>query len=77
MQKIELDTQGMACPMPVIKLKKLLSQLKQDALESFSIAIRFSDKGGIKDIPAFCTQAQLQCSELQEADCHYIYVLTK
>lgn len=60
-----LDVVGVACPMPIIKLKKTLSQLRAQA-DRPSLQVFFSDKGGLKDIPAFCQQAQLKCRTPQK-----------
>ncbi len=57
-----LDVVGLACPMPIIKLKKEISQLKAQPAVKW-VQIIFSDKGGLKDIPAFCQQAGLECRE--------------
>lgn len=57
-----LDVVGLACPIPIIKLKRELSQLKAQPAVKL-VQIIFSDKGGLKDIPAFCKQAGLECRE--------------
>lgn len=57
---IELDTRGLACPMPVIKLKKCLAENPEKGLK---IRMQLSDKGGLKDIPAFCQQAGISLLE--------------
>ncbi|MDX1346726.1 MAG: sulfurtransferase TusA family protein [Thiomicrorhabdus chilensis] len=53
-----LDLTGLACPMPIIKLKKFLSQ--NPALQDPFI-VEVSDSGALKDIPAFCQQQKLNC----------------
>ena len=53
---IILDTKGLACPMPIIKLKKCLAQ--NIAAETV-ILIELTDVGSLKDVPAFCQQQGL------------------
>lgn len=58
-----LDLTGLACPMPIIKLKKFLSQ-NPSLQESFIVEV--SDSGALKDIPAFCQQQKINC-QLRQA----------
>ncbi|HIE40732.1 MAG TPA: hypothetical protein EYP76_04815 [Thiomicrorhabdus sp.] len=60
---IIVDSKGLACPMPVIKLKKALTQYP-DVSCVFLLAL--TDKGGVKDVPAFCQQQQLEWVLQQE-----------
>ncbi len=57
-----VDSKGLACPMPVIKLKKALTQ--NTAKESVFL-LALTDDGGLKDIPAFCQQQKLEWALLQ------------
>lgn len=60
---MQLNLEGLACPMPVIKLKKYLSEHKGEAMD---ITLTISDKAGLKDIPAFCKQAGLVCELIED-----------
>ena len=60
---IVLDTKGLACPMPIIKLKKCLAQ---NAQPEVIIVIALTDFGGLKDVPAFCKQQGLFYELLQQ-----------
>jgi tRNA 2-thiouridine synthesizing protein A len=60
-----LDLQGFACPMPVIKLKKWLSL---NDLSEKPLYLKVSDKGALKDIPAFCQQKNIACQVLRVED---------
>lgn len=62
-----LDVVGMPCPMPILKLKKFLAQYK-NSTEQLNLQVFFSDKGGFKDIPAFCQQTGLHCRTLKEGE---------
>ena len=61
-----LDFSGLACPMPVIKLKKFLAE-SPDVIQPFFVVL--TDKGGLKDIPAFCKQKELSCELKQTEPC--------
>ncbi len=55
MAKIYLNVKNLPCPLPLVKLKKCLSHCqKQD-----SILMEATDKGVLKDVPAFCQQKEL------------------
>ncbi|NPA71992.1 MAG: sulfurtransferase TusA family protein [Gammaproteobacteria bacterium] len=59
---IEVNAKGMACPMPLIKLKRALSQYRtQDVI----FRVLMSDKGALLDLPAFCKQQLLDCRLLK------------
>lgn len=60
-----LDFTGLACPMPIIKLKKYLAQNRQQSAE---VIVQLTDRGGLRDIPAFCKQQNLECELMQEDD---------
>ncbi|VAW48753.1 hypothetical protein MNBD_GAMMA04-435 [hydrothermal vent metagenome] len=59
---IIVDSKGLACPMPVIKLKKALTQ--NPSKERVFLLV-LTDEGGLKDIPAFCQQQQLEWALVQ------------
>jgi len=60
---MSLDVKGLPCPMPLIKLKKALAQLSTGESQ---ILIEATDKGVLKDIPAFCQQQGLSCELISE-----------
>lgn len=53
-----LNLSGLACPMPIIRLKKYLAH-NSSHLEPFNLIV--TDSGALKDIPAFCQQQNLTC----------------
>jgi len=59
---MELDYVGLVCPMPILKLKKYLAQNTGQIVD---VQLVLSDKGGLRDIPAFCQQAGLSCTLLK------------
>jgi TusA-related sulfurtransferase len=59
---MQLDLTNLACPMPIIKLKKFLAE---QVGQTVSVEVLLTDKGGLKDIPAFCKQKGLNCQLLK------------
>lgn len=60
---ILVDSKGLACPMPIIKLKKSLAQ--NIGTESVFL-LALTDLGGLRDVPAFCQQQKLEWRLLKE-----------
>lgn len=58
---MQLNFTGLVCPMPIIKLKKFLAENKGQPIDC---ELLITDKGGVKDIPAFCSQVGLRCELL-------------
>ena len=57
-----LDTKGLACPLPILKAKKALSELPKGA----SLEVFATDPGSVPDFTAFCEttgNAMLEHSE--------------
>lgn len=54
----QLDLSGLACPMPLLKLKKYLAET---AGRNTPFEVRVSDRGALRDIPAFCAHKGLAC----------------
>lgn len=52
----EVDLRGLACPMPLIRFKKVLVEQSDEKL----FKLLLSDRGAIKDVPAFCKQTGLE-----------------
>lgn len=52
----QLDLRGLGCPMPLLKLKKYLAETA-DSNAPFEVQV--SDRGALKDIPAFCAHKGL------------------
>lgn len=62
----QLDFNGLVCPMPLIRLKKALAQFPQETV----FELNLTDRGSLKDIPAFCAYAGLMCETLSEQPIH-------
>ena len=62
---IELDTRGLLCPLPVLKLRKLINSIKQKN----KIKLITDDPAAIVDVPHFCNEQGHQILEsLKEND---------
>ena len=74
--EFEIDLSGLKCPMPVIKLKKWLSQNAQNFAAGSILVVTITDASAKRDLPAFCQQAGLGC-ECIESGTKLIFRLTK
>jgi tRNA 2-thiouridine synthesizing protein A len=72
---LELDVRGLACPMPILRLRKLLSSLDKGQ----TIQLRVTDRAALRDVPLFCHQMHhvLERVEANEAGDEWTFVLTK
>lgn len=48
-----IDARGLLCPLPVLRLRKTLADLPQDAV----VALTATDAASWVDVPHFCTGA--------------------
>lgn len=53
MAEHELDARGLICPLPVLKARKRLAQLKAGDI----LRIRATDKAAAKDFQLYCAEA--------------------
>ena len=65
---IELDTRGLLCPLPVLKLRKLIKSTKQKD----KIKLMTDDPAAIVDVPHFCNE---QGHQILESSCENGYDL--
>lgn len=66
-----LDTKGLACPLPILKAKKVLSELPKGAeLEVFA-----TDPGSVPDFKAFCEATGNRLVEHSEQGGIYRFVI--
>ena len=69
----ELDTTGLNCPLPVLKLRKKLKQLYPGQ----EIKVIATDPGSVKDFASFCKQTGDELLDSQEKNGKYIYRIKK
>ncbi len=73
-QKIfELDTSGLNCPLPVLKLRKILKTMDSGQ----EVKVIATDPGSVKDFASFCNQTGDQLIESKEENGKYIYKVKK
>ena len=62
---IELDTRGLQCPLPVLKLRKAIQNIKPNE----KIKLITDDPAAVVDVPHFCNEQGYQITEsLKEND---------
>ena len=47
---IELDTKGLSCPLPILKVKKAMTRLENNDI----LCVESTDPGSVKDFDVFC-----------------------
>ena len=58
-----LDTKGLACPLPILKTRKVLSELPKGA----KLEVLATDPGSVPDFQAFCATTGNMLVEHSEA----------
>lgn len=68
-----LDASGLACPMPVVRTKQAIDTLAVgDVLEVVS-----TDRGSLRDIPAWTESIGHKLLDTREADGRYTFLIEK
>ncbi len=57
-----VDLRGLSCPMPLIKLKKCLSEFPAEMV----FKLLLTDQGALNDVPAFCSRVGLGCEQCED-----------
>ena len=68
---IELDTRGLLCPLPVLKLRKFIKSTKQKD----KIKLITDDPAAIVDVPHFCDEQGHQILESYKENGYYLFVI--
>ena len=66
-----LDTKGLACPLPILKTKKVLSELPKGA----TLEVLATDPGSVPDFKAFCQSTGNTLVEHSEQGGVYRFVI--
>jgi len=69
----DVDCKGLNCPMPVIKVKKALEEMESGQV----LKMEATDKGSLKDIPAFAKRTENELLEMKEEGGTFIFFLKK
>ena len=64
MQPFTIDARGLACPLPVLRLNKVLKDLPAGA----EVVLLATDRAALKDVPAYCASHGHAVSQAPEAD---------
>ena len=71
---VELDARGLACPMPLLKLKQSLNKMESGQV----IRVYTTDSGSLRDFAAFLRQVSSQLLEQTENDSgEYCFLIKK
>jgi tRNA 2-thiouridine synthesizing protein A len=69
----EFDASGLACPLPIVKTKKALSDMTPGQV----LRVVATDPGSVADMAAFAEQTGHQLLEQGTADKKYVFFLKK
>ena len=68
---IELDTRGLLCPLPVLKLRKSIKSTKQKD----KIKLLTDDPAAIVDVPHFCNEQGHQILESSKENDYNLFII--
>ena len=69
----EVDTKGMACPLPILKAKRALAQVSSREL----IRVEATDTATVRDFQAFAKQTGNELVEQTNTASEYIHILRR
>ena len=69
----EIDTRGLNCPLPILRAKKALTELRSGQL----LKVVATDSGSLRDFQAFAKQTGNELVEQQTVGEEYIHVLRR
>ena len=68
-----LDARGLNCPLPILRTKKCLTDLKSGE----TLKVVATDPGSLKDMVSFCTQTGNTLLESRQSGADYEFVIRK
>ena len=69
----ELDTRGLNCPLPILKAKKMLSEMQSGEV----LKVVSTDPGSIRDFQAFARQTGNELVEQISGSAEFVHVLKR
>ena len=69
----ELDARGLNCPLPILKAKKALAEMKSGDV----LKVLATDPGSMRDFQAFARQTGNELVEQQTVGSDFIHVLKR
>ena len=70
---IEIDAVGLLCPLPVLRLQKMLRTMKQGEC----VLLRATDPMAVIDIPSFCAMGVAELVDQQRRNGEDLYLVRK
>lgn len=69
----EVDASGLSCPLPILRCKKGLSDLKSGQV----LKVIATDPGSVKDFNAFCAQTGHELLQLDNKGTSFTFFIKK
>lgn len=69
----ELDCRGLNCPLPILRTKKLLSEIEAGRV----LKVLATDPGAVKDFQSFARQTGNELLESKEAKGEYTFYIRR
>jgi tRNA 2-thiouridine synthesizing protein A len=69
----EVDATGLRCPLPILRCKKGLNELKANEI----LKVIATDTSAVKDFKAFCAQTGHELLELIDQDATFTFYIKK
>jgi tRNA 2-thiouridine synthesizing protein A len=69
----ELDAKGLSCPLPILKTKKALNELRSGQV----LKVLATDPGSVKDMQAFSRQTGNALLSTVEEDNAFVFLMRK
>ena len=69
----EIDTRGLNCPLPILKAKKALSDMRSGQ----ALKVVATDPGSVRDFQAFAKQTGNELLDQSSAGTDFIHVLRR
>ena len=69
----ELDTRGLNCPLPILKTKKMLSEMVSGEV----LKVVSTDPGSIRDFQAFARQTGNELIEQISGSAEFVHVIKR
>lgn len=69
----EIDTRGLNCPLPILKAKKALSDMRSGQ----TLKVVSTDAGSVRDFQAFAKQTGNELLDQQTVGTEYLHVLRR
>ena len=70
---IELDTRGLLCPLPVLKLQKLIKKIEKKE----KIKLITDDPAAIVDVPHFCNEQNYRLTENRKENGYDLFIIER